>query len=50
MEDEMEKKLWFDGKENHPVQLVEKVGGGWIVRLPNGMLVGPVKEDPRTLR
>ena len=44
------KKLWFDGKENHPVDLVKNVNGGWIIKLPNGMLVGPIKEDKAVLR
>lgn len=46
----MKKKLWFDGKENHPVELIVKVKGGWIVRLPNGILVGPVEESENVLR
>ena len=44
-------KLWYNGKTNQPVTLVaELANGGWIIRLANGMLVGPVALDPAILR
>ena len=45
-----ETKLYYDGKTNEPVELVLKVGGGWLVRLQNRMIVGPIKESIRILR
>jgi hypothetical protein len=42
--------LYWDGVRNWPVELVAKVNGGWIIRLPSGSIVGPVKEDPAVLR
>ena len=43
-------KLMFDGRRNWAVELVAKVAGGWLVRLPNGMTVGPVVEGAGMLR
>ena len=43
-------KLYWNGKTNQPVTLVNEVNAGWIIRLANGMLVGPVKLDPAILR
>jgi len=37
-----EVKLMWDGKKHQPVTLVREVQGGWLVRMENGMLVGPV--------
>jgi len=39
-------KLWYNGKTSQPVTLVNEVNGGWIIRLANGMLVGPVAAAP----
>jgi hypothetical protein len=37
-----EARLWWNGRELVRVTLVNEVTGGWLVRLENGMLVGPV--------
>jgi hypothetical protein len=38
------KMLWFDGNRNHAVEIVDVVSGGYIVKMENGILVGPVGE------
>ena len=43
-------KLYFDGVRNWAVELVAAVNGGWLIRLPGGMVVGPVKAHPAILR
>jgi hypothetical protein len=45
-----EKRLYWAFGRNLVVTLIEKVQGGWLIRLPSGMLVGPVKEDVSVLR
>ena len=45
-----ETKLYYNGKANEPVELVSKVSGGWLVRLQNRMIVGPIRESIRILR
>ena len=43
-------KLWWNGKCNQPVVLVEKLNKGWLIRLSNGLVVGPVEELENSLR
>jgi hypothetical protein len=45
-------KLYWDetAKRNWMVELIEKVQGGWLVRLPSDVIVGPVKEGAASLR
>jgi hypothetical protein len=43
-------KLWWDGRRNWAVELVAAVVGGWLIRLPSGMVVGPVAEGKSRLR
>ena len=45
-----DKKLWFNGKSNQPVTLLEQTTGGWLIRLENGMITGPIVPDQKTLR
>jgi hypothetical protein len=45
-----EKRLYWAFGRNLVVTLVEKVTGGWLIRLPSGMLVGPVEENAAVLR
>lgn len=45
-----ELKLWFDGIRNHAVTLVARVKGGWLLRLPNNIVVGPVERAQGVLR
>ena len=45
-----ERRLMWDGTRNNAVELVSRVAGGWLVRMANGMLVGPVVEGAATLR
>jgi hypothetical protein len=40
-----ELKLWFDGKHNRPVRLVEKVNGGWIIKTLEGLTIGPIEDN-----
>lgn len=44
-------KLAYFAGQNHPVVLLVKVFGGWIVRMTKGTaIVGPIPEGPATLR
>ena len=43
-------RLWWNGKCNQPVVLVEKLNKGWLIRLSNGLVVGPVEESEKILR
>ena len=42
---------WYHGKRNATekrysvVTLISKVSNGWIVKLQNGMQIGPITED-----
>jgi len=47
---EGQKRLLFDGNRNHQVTVEKKVTGGWLVRLQDGRLCGPVVAGPTTLR